>query len=218
MIKAVLWDNDGVLVDTETLFFEITCTAFARLGLTLTRDIWGRRYLSEGRPSRQIAAELGADPARIGPVLEQRNQQYREVLSRPAAIRPRVRETLAALKERVRLAIVTGCDRQQLDLVHQSTRLLEYFELVVTSDDCAQAKPHPELYLAALNALKLPADVCVAIEDSPRGLASAQAAGVRCIVVPTELTAGLDFPGALSVEKDVSGILQILDMDNLPPR
>lgn len=211
MLEAVLWDNDGVLVDTETLFFEISRSAFAQLGLTLTKKIWSQRYLSEGCSSREIAAELGADPSRIGPVLEERNQQYRVLLAQPPAIRPGVVETLSALKGRVRLAIVTGCDRQQLDLVHRSTGLLDYFELIVTSDDCTHAKPHPELYLAALKALKLPAHACMAIEDSPRGLASARAAGISCVAVPTELTAGLDFTGALSVEEDVSAVLPLLD-------
>jgi len=207
MIKAVLWDNDGVLVDTETLFFDITRKAFAELGVLLTKEVWGRRYLSDGRPSREIAADLGADPSRIGLVLEKRNHQYRHMLAQPPVIRPRVRETLLALAATVRLALVTGCDREQLDLVHQSTHLLGSFEVIVTSDDCTHAKPHPELYLTALKALNLPANECIAIEDSPRGLASARAAGVACLVVPTELTAGLDFEGAISIEKDVSGVL-----------
>jgi HAD superfamily hydrolase (TIGR01509 family) len=208
MIKAVLWDNDGVLVDTETLFFDITRQAFVELGVSLTKEVWGRRYLSDGSPSRVIAAELGADPARIVPVLEARNQQYRRLLTAPPLIRPRVRETLSTLASTVRFAIVTGCDRQQLELVHQSTNLLGFFELIVTSDNCTHAKPHPELYLTALKALDLPASECIAVEDSPRGLASARAAGVACVVVPTELTAGLDFEGAISVEKDVSGVLR----------
>jgi HAD superfamily hydrolase (TIGR01509 family) len=207
MIKAVLWDNDGVLVDTETLFFDITRKAFAELGVTLTKEIWGRRYLSDGRPSREIAAELGADPSRIPRVLEERNQLYRRILAQPAVIRPRVRETLSALTGSVRLAIVTGCDREQLNLVHRSSGLLGFFEVIVTSDDCPHAKPHPELYLTALKALNLSGSDCLAVEDSPRGLASARAAGVTCVVVPTELTAGLNFNGAISIENDVSGVL-----------
>jgi HAD superfamily hydrolase (TIGR01509 family) len=210
MIKAVLWDNDGVLVDTETLFFEVTRAAFAELGLALTKEIWGRRYLSEGRPSREIATELGGDPSRIAQVLEERNAQYRRILAQPPVIRPQVRETLTALAGRVRLAIVTGCDREQLNLVHQSSGLLDFFEVIVTSDDSPHAKPHPELYLTALKALKLKPSECIAIEDSPRGLASARSAGIRCMVVPTELTAGLEFDGAVSISRDVSAVLEEL--------
>jgi beta-phosphoglucomutase-like phosphatase (HAD superfamily) len=65
MIDAVLWDNDGVLLDTETLFFETTRAAFARLELNLTREIWGSQYLGEGKSSREIALSVGADVSEV---------------------------------------------------------------------------------------------------------------------------------------------------------
>jgi len=210
-LEAVLWDNDGVLVETESLFFEVTRAAFARLGLALTKDLWGTRYLAEGKPSREIALALGADPARIDSVLRERNEEYRRVLRQPPSIRPHVRETLKALVGRVRMAIVTGCDRAQLDQVHASSELLSFFELIVTSDDCPHPKPHPELYRIALRVLKLDPSNCLAIEDSPRGVAAACAAGVACLAVPTELTSRLRFPGALAVEPEVSAVLKYLD-------
>ena len=210
--QVVLWDNDGVLVDTEALFFEVTRTAFKQLGLTLTKEIWSTRYLADGKPSREIALSLGADLASVDPVLSARNKEYREILSRPPAIRPCVRETLEALFGRVRLAIVTGCDRDQLDRVHASSGLIKYFELVVTSDDCPHPKPDPGLYLTALRSLKVAPEECIALEDSPRGLAAACAAGVACLAVPTELTRSLPFPGALSIEKDVSAVSKWLTM------
>ena len=142
--------------------------------------------------------------------MAERNRQYRQVLGQPPAVRPQVRETLGELSGRVRMAIVTGCHRDQLQLMHRSSGLLGFFEAIVTGDECAQPKPHPELYLAALKVLGVSARRCIAVEDSPRGLASARAAGVPCVVVPTELTRTLGFVGALSVEQDVSGILRFV--------
>jgi len=206
-IQAVLFDNDGVLVDTETLFFETTRRAFAELGLNLDRETWARRYLTEGSSSKEIALSLGADAGRVTQVIEQRNQQYWSVLKNPPPLRPYVQETLAALHGRFQLAIVTGCGREQLNLVHNGNAVLAMFNLIVTSDDCSSSKPHPEPYLAALLALRVEPTQCIAIEDSPRGLASARAAGIPCIVVPTELTAMLEFPGALAIEQDISRVL-----------
>ena len=94
--------------------------------------------------------------------------------------------------------------------MHRSSGLLDFFEAIVTGDECAHQKPHPEPYLKALNILGVSADRCVAIEDSPRGLASARVAGVACLVVPTELTRMLEFPGALSVAQNVSEILRFV--------
>jgi len=210
MIEVALWDNDGVLVDTEILFYETTRVAFARLGLDLTKEIWGRQYLGEGKSSREIAALLGGDPGRIADVMAERNGQYLQVLGQPPAVRPQVRETLDELSGRVRMAIVTGCHRDQLQLMHRSSGLIGFFEAIVTGDECTHPKPHPALYLAALKALGVSARRCLAVEDSPRGLASARAAGVPCVVVPTDLTRTLGFVGALSVEPDVSGILKYI--------
>jgi HAD superfamily hydrolase (TIGR01509 family) len=108
------------------------------------------------------------------------------------------------------MALVTGSHRDQLQLMHATSGLLDLFEVTITGDECSQSKPHPEPYLAALKALALSPGHCVAVEDSPRGLASARAAGVACVVVPHELTQPLEFAGALSVERDVSGILKYI--------
>jgi HAD superfamily hydrolase (TIGR01509 family) len=210
MIQAVLWDNDGVLVDSERLFFETTRAAFAQLGLELTREIWGRQYLGEGKTSRQIAAMLGSDPERAAKAMEERNEKYLQVIGQSVPLRPKVRETLGALHGRVKMAIVTGCHRHQLKLMHATSGLLDLFDATVTGDECPNPKPHPELYLAGLKLLGVSASRSVAIEDSPRGLASASAAGVSCLVVPTDLTRDLEFPGALALEEDVSGILGYL--------
>ena len=206
--EAVLLDNDGVLVDTETLFFETTRSAFLRLGLDLTPEIWGPQYLAEGKSSRQIALSLGADPKGTDTVLEERNRQYRRILQQPPPVRPRVQETLAKLRGAVKLAIVTGCGRDLLELAHAASGLLGFFDAIITSDDCSDTKPHPEPYLTAVRTLGVRAEHCIAVEDSPRGLASARAAGIPCVVVPTDLTRMLAFPGALAIEQDLSGILR----------
>lgn len=210
MIRDVLWDNDGVLVDSEAVFFDITRSAFARLGLDLTKEIWGAQYLGEGRSTREIAESLGANPADIDPAVDKRNERYLIALRQPPAIRPRVPETLAALSGRVRMGLVTGCHRRQLHLMHDSSGLLDFFDAIITGDDCADPKPNPAPYLAALKALDLSAKDCLAVEDSSRGLVSATTAGIACVIVPTDLTQVQDFSDALAVECDVSGILKYI--------
>ncbi len=211
-VEAVLFDNDGVLVDTEKLFFQTTRRAFRALGVDLTPEIWGPRYFAEAASSRDIAVSLGADPKAADGALQERNRQYRLVLQQPPPLRPHVRETLSQLHGLVKLAIVTGCGRDQLTLAHATSELLPFFDAIITSDDCSQGKPHPEPYLAALSALGVSAERCIAIEDSPRGVAAATAAGVRCIAVPTELTCMLPFPGALAIEPDLAAALRHIQL------
>ncbi|MFC1532030.1 HAD family hydrolase [Thermodesulfobacteriota bacterium] len=135
MIQAVLWDNDGVLVDSETIFYEITRSAFIRLGLNLTKEIWGTQYLGEVRGTREIAFSLGANPTDIDSIIDERNEYYRIALRQPPAIRPQVSETLEALAGRLRMGIVTGSHREQLHLMHKSSGLLDFFDAIITGDD-----------------------------------------------------------------------------------
>jgi len=214
MIQAVLWDNDGVLVDSETNFFEFSIRAFKELGLVLTKEIWVTQYLGQGISSHDIAISLGGDPVKIEPVLDRRNKQYRISLgSEPPMIRPQVRETLLALSGRVKMGIVTGCFRGQLDLMHGQSGLLDFFDVIVTADNYDELKPNPAPYLTATEALGLESSDCLAVEDSQRGLMSARAASIACLVVPTGLTVTQDFSGAVSVEDDVSAILKYVDKD-----
>ncbi len=212
MFAAVLWDNDGILVDSERRFFELSRLAFAQFGAVLSEETWRNSYLGKGVGSRRIALSLGVAPARIDPVLKERNRRYLQILQEPPPVRPLVSDTLQMLHERMRLALVTGCHRHQLDLMHRTSGLLDYFECIVTGDDCARPKPDPELYRIALDRLGLQADQCLAVEDSERGLRAALAAGIACVVIPTDLTAGQNFDGALSIEKDASGILNHIDL------
>jgi HAD superfamily hydrolase (TIGR01509 family) len=211
LIKAVLWDNDGILVDSEFAFYEVTRNAFADLGLELTKDVWGLRYLGEGTSSREIARDMGGDPAEFNRILNDRNARYRELLRKESPpVRSRVRETLSRLSGRVKLGIVTGSHRDQFYHMHQSSGLPNLFDVIITGDDCKESKPDPGLYLAALEALDLEAGECIAVEDTRRGLLAALNAGVACVVVPTELTRMQDFTGALAVEDEISAVLKYI--------
>ena len=211
MVEAVLWDNDGVLVDSEAVFFEFTRSAFAGAGVALTREVWARDYLGKGKPSRQLAAELGVPAGEIDRMLAERNEAFRNRLQDPVPLRPGVRETLQAMRGRVRMAVVTGSSREALLLMHRHTGLLPWFECLVTSEHVVHSKPHPEAYLTALNLLRLPADRCLAVEDSPRGLAAATAAGVPCVLVPTELTDLELCAHHPCIRPDATAVLRLLD-------
>ncbi len=83
MIEAVLWDNDGLLVDSEAMFFELTRDAFAEAGFLLDSGFWGVEYLGHGKHSSTLARELGMSPELIGSVLEGRNEAFMERIRCP---------------------------------------------------------------------------------------------------------------------------------------
>lgn len=90
--------------------------------------------------------------------------------------------------------------------MHQRSNLSQFFEFALTREDYGRSKPHPEPYLTALERLQLSAKECIAIEDSQRGLAAANAAGLRCIVIPNSMTIGSAFSDAAMVISDAAAL------------
>jgi HAD superfamily hydrolase (TIGR01509 family) len=111
-----------------------------------------------------------------------------------------VEETLGELKGMVVMGIVTSSRRAHFEAIHKGTGgLLAHFDFVLAREDYRLSKPDPEPYRTALERVGLPPEACLVVEDSPRGLASSVAAGIRCIVVPNKLTIGAAFAGAWRV-------------------
>ncbi|ANT65582.1 MULTISPECIES: HAD family hydrolase [Prosthecochloris] len=210
MIDVVLWDNDGLLFDSEQLFFELTQEVFAEWKLVLTPEYWGREYLDMAKRSRQVARELGLDPELVEPMIRERDRRYLERLAEPVPLRPGVRTVLEELHGKVRMGVVTGSPRHKVDMMHQSAGIASLFEVVVTADDVTMTKPHPEPYLLAVARLRVDPERVLAVEDSVRGLRSAHAAGLRCVAVPNQLTAGHTFELATGVEHDVREVARYL--------
>ncbi|MCC6126146.1 MAG: HAD family phosphatase [Pirellulales bacterium] len=188
MLQAILFDNDGVLVDTERLFFDATRAAFATVGVELGSAQWAKWYLAEGKRTREIARLLGVPPADVEPAIARRDEMFWESVDRGAPVFPGVEETLGRLAAHFRLGIVTGASRRHFDRVHSSTGLGDFFEFAVTCENERETKPNPRGYLTALGRLSLDARECLAVEDSPRGARAALSAGIPCVVIPTRLT------------------------------
>jgi len=199
MTKAIFWDNDGILVDTEFLYFEATRDVMATAGIDLTEALYKDLFLIQGRGAWHLAEERGLDPETIEQLRRQRNELYGERLARESRVIDGIVTVLDALHGKYMMGVVTSSRKDHFDVIHRQTGLLRYFDFVLTASDYRRVKPDAEPYLRAVERSGLPREACVAIEDSERGLESARRAGVRCIVVPTALTAGTAFAGAHKV-------------------
>jgi HAD superfamily hydrolase (TIGR01509 family) len=214
---AILWDNDGVLVDTEGLYFEASRRVLETIAFPLTPAAFARVSLGEGRSVFELVADrLGPDE--IEALRAQRNRLYSRMLENGVRVCDGVRECLAALHGRVRMGIVTGSRRDHFETMHRATGLRPYFEFAVTHDEYARSKPHPDAYRAALARLQLEPAQCLAVEDSARGVAAAVAAGMRCIAVPHHLSREGDFSGAWRVLDSVRALQSCLDLGSSSPR
>jgi HAD superfamily hydrolase (TIGR01509 family) len=206
MIKAILWDNDGVLVDTEPLFFRATREVLARVGVNLTQELYAEYLLKQGKGAWHLAAERGVSPDGIELMRKERNAIYEQLLRQGNAVIDGAEKTLAKLYGKFIMGIVTSSDPEHLEIIHQSTGLLRYFDFVVTSLYFTNYKPHPEPYLVGFERTGCSKDECIVVEDSPRGLTAAKAAGIRCLVIPYGLAAKENFSGAYMVLNAITDV------------
>ena len=210
MTKAILWDNDGVLVETEHVYFEATQHVLSSAGIPLTQEQYIELFLVQGRGAWHLAEEQGVSPADIDRLRDERNALYASRLLEAPRVVEGIASVLDGLHGKYIMGIVTSSRKDHFDLIHQSTGLLKYFDFVLTASDYARTKPEPDPYLRAIEKSGVDPEACVAVEDSERGLESATRAGIRCIVVPTSLTRGGRFAGAHHVLGSVSEIPAVL--------
>ena len=196
MIRAVFWDNDGVLVDTEKLYFQATRELLQKAGVTLTEALFQRISLVEGRSAFDLVLEKGVSREEIDRLQAERNRRYAELLAGGVRILDGVEETLGWLRGKVIQAIVTSSRRSHFDAMHVRTGLPPFFDFILTREDYVLSKPDPEPYRLAMERSGCLPEECLVVEDSERGLRAALAAGIRCIVVPNDLTQGAAFAGA----------------------
>ncbi len=211
MISAIFFDNDGVLVDTEHLYMEASRAVLGERGIDLSEVTYIELFMRQNRGLLHFADECGWSPDDLSEMRARRNTLYAAMLAREPLVLDGVVETLEALRGRVRMAIVTSSRRDHFDLIHARTGLLRYFEFVLADGDYAASKPDPAPYLTAVTRAGVDPSSCVVIEDSERGLASAVAAGLRCVVVPSRLTRGSRFDGAWRVVDDVRDVPRMLE-------
>lgn len=207
MIKAVFWDNDGVLVDTERLYFAATQRILATVGISLTKEMYVQLILVQGKGAWHLAEEKGIPPSHIERLRDERNTLYSKLLLQECTIMNGAREVLDALYGRYVMGIVTSSRKDHFELIHGSSGLLKYFDFILTGNDYTKFKPHPEPYLLAVERSGFRKEECVAVEDSERGLMSAKSAGIRCIVIPSELTREGNFSQADKVLGTIREIL-----------
>jgi HAD superfamily hydrolase (TIGR01509 family) len=208
MIKAILWDNDGVLVDTERLYYRATRETLAGIGFDLTEQLFIQLFLIEAKGPWHLLK--GYTDEQIRALRKQRNELYSHYLTSEKTVIEGVDEVLTKLHGKYTMGIVTSSLKEHFEIIHKSTGLLKYFDFVVASGDYAKYKPDPEPYLVAMERARVSADECIAIEDSLRGVLAATGAGIRCYVVPHGLTRDSDFRNAYKVLANIRDLLNEL--------
>ena len=198
MPSAVLFDFDGTLLDTESTVLTAWREEYDRHGLELAEDVW-LATIGTDFDRYALLAEL-AGPAFDKERCRIRKRARETELVSALGLREGITECIAEVaRAGIRLGIVSSSPADWVLPHLDRLALRDQFDVVVTRESARRAKPHPDLYLAALGRLGVPAALAVAVEDSRHGVAAALAAGIRCVAFPNCVTRRQDLSHADAV-------------------
>lgn len=202
MLRAIIFDFNGVIADDETPHVRCFCEALKEFGLSLSKEEYYGTYL--GMDERTctgllLTARDGHSDERVVRQIQERKAELfrQQTAEHKPALFSGVVEFVTAAKPRFRLAIASGGRREQIERALAGTPIQHAFELIVSAEDCPIGKPDPAIYrmtLARLNGLEpnlplLRPDDCLVIEDSKAGIRSARAAGMFVLGLATTYSA-----------------------------
>ena len=184
VIEAVVFDLDGVLVDSEPVWEQVRRQVVAGYGGHWDADTQDRLMgMSTGEWSRYLSSGLGVrlSPREVADVvISAMAAAYREHLP----LMPGAVDAVRRTAERFTLGLASSSPRSLIDAVLDAASLRSFFQVAMSTEEVAHGKPAPDIYLAVTGALGKPPEVCAAVEDSSNGLRSAAAAGLTVIAVP----------------------------------
>jgi HAD superfamily hydrolase (TIGR01509 family) len=218
-VDALVFDFDGLVLDTETSSFTTAAEVFSDHGVELSREWWLTIIGTAEHPhwSEILEAQLGHPIPEREAVLAGRVARHHDLIALEVA-RPGVVELLdAATAAGVPVAIASSSPETWVRLHLERLALGERFAAVLCREHVTRTKPAPELYLAACLALGAEPARSVALEDSPNGIAAAKAAGLTCVAAPCAMTEGCDLSAADLVVSSLASVT-LADLEQLVSR
>jgi HAD superfamily hydrolase (TIGR01509 family) len=215
-LRALVFDFDGVVVDTEGPEFEAWRATWAEYGHELTLEEWVQCIGTVGGwdPLDELGRRIGAgfDPDEAN---ARRRARHHPAIFAPDTPLPGVLELLHQARDGgLRTAIASSSDDAWVPPLLEQLGMVDHFEHLSLYDGTCAAKPAPDLYLRACAALDVAPGEAVALEDSPNGVAAAKAAGMWCVAVPHAITRSLD----LSAADLIVSSLEAIHLDELARR
>lgn len=193
--KFILFDNDGVLVETEKWYYEANVKALKELNLTLELDTY-LEIMARGGTAWEIAFAQGVSKEVVDKQREKRDVFYQEFLTTKDIEIQGVKPLLKELSQNYKMAIITTSRRVDFDLIHKNRGIVDFMDFTLCVEEYEKAKPAPDPYLAGVKKFNAKKEETIIVEDSQRGLTSAYNAGIECAIVHNEFTKTHDFSKA----------------------
>jgi HAD superfamily hydrolase (TIGR01509 family) len=203
IMKAIVFDMDGLMIDSERLYFQAEREIGAAFGKSVGDEVL-RRMMGRN-PVEGMGILVGALGLSISPqdAARMRNDLMRQKMRTDLKAMPGLDHILDAFQGRLKLAVATGAQEEFLDIAMDRLRIRDRFDVLQASDGIVKGKPDPEIYRTTCGRLGLEPEECVVLEDSENGVRAARGAGCFVIAVPSEHTRTQDFRSAGLVASDL---------------
>lgn len=203
MLRAVIFDFNGIIVDDEPIHFKLFQRVLGEEGINLTEEVYYERYLGFDDRGAFMAGFRDNDRSlteeKLRELVERKAVYYQEAIRNHVTIFPGVKELVMELRQKLPLAVASGALRHEIETILTTAKLLKYFDAIVSAEDVTHGKPEPEIFLKALAALNasggrksvIQPSECIVIEDSKEGVRGARGAGMKCVAVTNSHPAAL---------------------------
>jgi len=206
--EFILFDNDGVLVETEMWYYEASKRALKEF---FSYDVGFEEYMQIMTKGGGVwSAVKDASNEDITKARNRRNRYYQEYLHGKNIVIDGVEEVLSELGKKYKMAIITTSRRVDFEIIHKNQAIVKHMDFVLCEGEYPRAKPHPDPYLKGLERFGAKNTQAVVVEDSQRGLIAANEAKIDCIVVHNEFTKTQDFSKATHKIDTFAQLLELL--------
>jgi HAD superfamily hydrolase (TIGR01509 family) len=193
MLRAIIFDCDGVIADTEPIHMAAFGRVLAEEGITLTKDDYFRHYLALDDRACFIRAlsERGESRTQneVNDLITRKSEYVEPAMQADLSILPGAEQLIRSAAENYPLAVASGALRREIEMVLKQGGLRDCFRVIVSAEDVSRSKPHPDPFIRAcdlLNSLsgqRIEPGQCLVVEDSIHGVRAAHLAGMRCLAV-----------------------------------
>jgi HAD superfamily hydrolase (TIGR01509 family) len=210
MIRAIVFDMDGLMIDTEELYWQVGRALAAEYGRTVSDHTLLKMTGRDRLVSSQVFAEETGVPLSGEEVMHRREAMMLDRFRRGGLQpMPGLREILDRFRGRLKLGVATSSPRVLVEAALPALEVHAHFDAITAGDEIVSGKPNPEIYLKTMDKLGVKPAECVVLEDAPLGATAGKAAGAYVIAVPSRLTTHANFTGI--ADQRVADLLEAAD-------
>lgn len=204
MIKAIIFDMDGVIIDSEETWIKVVGDVFAEYGHEYTEYMQKKVFGSNAARIMKQNFDIKDSEAEISRNIKEKFRQ--KIISEGVKEIPGIYQLLERLEKKFVLALASSTPRNVIEMIIEKLNIEYYFSVVLSGFEVKDPKPHPDIFLAVTEKIKLKPDECLVVEDSPNGVKAAKSAGMKCIALKSKYASESELKEADVIVKSLDEI------------